>query len=66
MDPAGNGLAVWSQHDDTEDSIWVNRYDLTTTSWRTSVKIESDSGQTDYPQPSIDDFGDAWSIWQQE
>ena len=65
IDTAGNGIAVWSQHDGTEDSIWVNRYDLATTSWGTAHLIEHDEGDARTPQIAMDTLGNAMVLWYQ-
>jgi len=66
FDASNNALAVWKQADGEIFSIRAIRYEAEANSWGTSVKIESDSGQTDYPQLSIDGSGNAWAIWQQD
>jgi hypothetical protein len=65
IDTEGNGIAVWSQHDGTEDSIWVNRYDLATTSWGAASLIENDEGYARAPQVAVDSLGNAMVLWYQ-
>jgi len=66
IDTAGNGIAVWSQNDGTEDSIWVNRYDFATTSWGAASLIENDAGYARAPKVAMDSHGNAMVLWYQD
>jgi hypothetical protein len=60
MDAAGNGIAVWSQYDGTEDSIWVNHYDFSAKEWAGASLIENDTGVARAPKIAIDSHRQPW------
>jgi len=63
MDASGNALAVWSQYEGTNDSIWSNRY-VAGTGWGTAELIETDnSGNAYRPQLAMDSAGNAMAVW---
>jgi hypothetical protein len=70
FDARDNALAVWKQADVTINSavfsIRTILYDATSNRWGVSEKIETDAGQVEHPQLSIDGLGNAWAIWQQD
>jgi hypothetical protein len=65
IDANGNALAVWTQFDGTNNSIWANRY-TTGTGWGTAALIETDNaGSAFSPQIAIDVNGNALAVWGQ-
>ncbi|MFO8050666.1 MAG: hypothetical protein R6V01_03080, partial [Thermoplasmatota archaeon] len=65
IDPSGNAIAVWRQHDGTRYNIWANRYEAGT-GWGTAQLIETDnSGDAYDPQVAIDPSGNAIAVWRQ-
>lgn len=65
LDPAGNAIAVWQQHDGTRYNIRANRYDRATGLWESAQTIETGGGDGFQPDVGIDASGDAWVIWSQ-
>jgi len=68
VDASGNAIAVWHQDSSTVDSIWANRYDVTTGLWGTAVLIEADNAlghDADKPQIGVDVSGNAIAVWRQ-
>ena len=63
IDPAGNGLAVWTQFDGTRDNIWANRYSASTGLWGVAGPIENLVGDTGAPQIAIDADGNGLAVW---
>ncbi len=65
MDPLGNAIAVWSQHDGVRFNIWANRY-ATGTGWGTAVLLENmNSGGAVNPDVAMDRYGNALAVWTQ-
>ncbi|MBU1599827.1 hypothetical protein KKG61_06970 [bacterium] len=65
LDAAGNGIAVWKQHDGTWYSIWANRY-TPSTGWGQAELIETDNiGNALYPQVALDTDGNGLAVWEQ-
>jgi hypothetical protein len=65
VDPNGNAVAVWLQHDGTRYNIWSNRY-VAGTGWGTAELIETDnSGDAVYPQVAVDPSGNGAAVWEQ-
>jgi hypothetical protein len=59
-------LAVWHQLS-TQNDIWANRYSLGNGTWSSAHLIESDdSGDAEYTKIGMDNYGNAFSIWQQQ
>ncbi|OZG71566.1 hypothetical protein BTA51_19990 [Hahella sp. CCB-MM4] len=65
FDNAGNAMAIWSQSDGTETSIFTNRYSATDKSWEGPVLIEDGRGLADIPQIALDNNGNAMAVWYQ-
>jgi hypothetical protein len=63
LDSGGSALAVWAQSDGTHDSIWANRF-LVSTGWATPQLLETDAS-TDHNNPAlaIDSSGNAVAAW---
>ena len=65
MDEDGNAIAVWQQSDDTDNSIWSNRY-VVGDGWGTATVIEDDNSvEAVNPQVAVDSAGNAIAVWQQ-
>lgn len=65
MDPAGNAVAVWRQHDGTRNNIWANRYDVAN-GWGAAARIETDdAGNANSPRVVLDAAGNAIAVWHQ-
>ncbi len=65
IDINGNALAVWSQSDGSQNSIWANRY-TPAGGWGAAALIESDNaGDASNPQIAIDSSGNALAVWLQ-
>lgn len=65
VDPSGNAIAVWSQHDGTRNNIWMNRY-ISGVGWGNKEMIETDNaGDAELPQTAIDPSGCAIVVWEQ-
>jgi hypothetical protein len=58
----GNAIAVWQQHDGSNNTIRARHYIGGT--WQAPVTI-SNSGSSTYPRVAIDSSGNAIAIWQQ-
>jgi hypothetical protein len=65
MNASGNAVAVWRQSDGTRNNIWANRYTAATGLWGTAELIETDIGDTSYPQVAMDASGNAVAVWPQ-
>jgi hypothetical protein len=63
-DGSGNAIAVWTQLDNTEYSIWSNRY-TPTSGWGSAILLEADAGNSFAPKIVIDPVGSATVIWSQ-
>lgn len=61
MDPKGNAWGAWT----TEGSIFVNRYDVNTGAWNTSVIGGNSAFTIDGPQLAADGAGNAVVVWAQ-
>jgi hypothetical protein len=71
MDKNGNALAVWQQTDsDIEDqngeNIWAARFIAESSTWQSSVIIESDSGDAAAPTIAVDEQGNGIALWYQD
>ncbi|WP_158590361.1 Ig-like domain-containing protein [Noviherbaspirillum cavernae] len=64
IDANGNALAVWSQHDGVQISIWSNRY-TAGSGWGTAQLIETDAGLASEPAIAFDAKGNALAVWRQ-
>jgi len=63
IDPDGNAIVVWTQHDGYKESIWANRY-TPASGWGTAELIERDNaGDAWEPQVAMDPDGNAIAIW---
>jgi hypothetical protein len=65
IDATGNALAVWTQFDGTNYSIWANRYSASTGLWGVATRIENLAGDAEAPQIAIDTTGNALVVWRQ-
>ena len=64
VDSEGNAVAVWSQDDGATNSIYVNRFDVSTATWGSAEKIETDETNAAIsPAISIGANGDALVVW---
>ncbi len=65
VDPSGNAVAVWWQHDGTRYNIYSNRY-VSGSSWGTAELIETDNlGNAGNPQVGVNSSGNAVAVWEQ-
>jgi hypothetical protein len=62
MDGEGNAIAVWSQFDGTQYSIWSNRY-VAEIGWGDAQLIETDDGGAGSQQVAMDENGNAVAVW---
>jgi len=69
VNASGNAFAVWEQYDGSHWNIWANRYVAESRgvagSWGTATQIESNVGDANFPQVTIDRYGHAIAVWQQ-
>ena len=68
MDPYGNAIAIWMQHDGTRYDIWVNNYFSEAGAWHKPERIEFETGEAWEPQIAMDHFsshGRATAVWRQ-
>jgi len=69
VDFNSDAMAVWTQQDGVfpnfESNMYSNRYDHTTNTWGTASLLETEPGNADAPQISIDSRGNAIAVWQQ-
>jgi len=63
VDPNGDAVAVWRQHDGSVWSIYANR--LTSGVWGTPALLETGTGDAFGPQVAVDPNGDAVAVWTQ-
>jgi len=65
----GDALAVWIQVDGVfpnfESNVYWNRYDHDTDMWGTEFLLETEPGNADTPQISLDARGNALAVWRQ-
>jgi hypothetical protein len=66
-DPAGNALAVWTQNDGAQVTVWASRRATTDAAWD-APRMLSGFGQTDdrhtpAPRVAMDARGDGLAIW---
>jgi hypothetical protein len=61
----GNALAVWSQYDGTNTSIWANRFNAASNAWSGAVLIEVNPGEAYDPRIAIAPDGNALAVWRQ-
>jgi len=62
-DGLGNAIAVWSQPDGINGSIWANRYAVGS-GWGIAQPISADvSGYAARPQVAVDISGNAMAVW---
>jgi uncharacterized protein GlcG (DUF336 family) len=67
VDPSGNAVAVWRQHDGTYYTIYSNRYDALSGTWGvTAQAIEGNTGGAYAPQVAVDPAGNAVAVWYQD
>jgi hypothetical protein len=65
VDPSGNALALWVQSDNTQDSVWANRY-TPVGGWEIAELIErDDAGAASPARVVIDPRGNALAVWVQ-
>jgi hypothetical protein len=65
VDPAGNALVLWSQHDGTRYNMWSRRY-LPAFGWGGPVLLEADDGgDAVFARVAMDGSGDAIGLWVQ-
>ncbi len=65
IDNNSNALVVWQQYDDTNRSIWANRY-VAGAGWGAAELIETDNaGYANSPQIAVDSNGNALAVWRQ-
>jgi len=66
VDPSGNAVVVWFEHDGTRYNIWSNTY-TAGTGWGNATLIETnDTGSAAYPQVAVDPSGNAVAVWYQK
>lgn len=65
LDANGNALAVWVQFDGTRNNIWANRFSAASGTWGAAQLIETESGNADAPQITLDADGNAIAVWDQ-
>ena len=65
FDPNGNAMAVWSQSDGIQYSVWANRY-KPGSGWGVPELVEEEkTGGASDPQIAIDASGNALVVWKQ-
>jgi len=64
LDSAGNTIAVWSQWDGANWSIYTNRH-VPSMGWGTVDRVELSSGDAVTPQVAVDTGGNAVAVWTQ-
>ena len=65
IDPAGNAVAVWYQHDGARNNVWAVRY-ANGTGWGAPALLETDNTGNAYnPRLKIDLTGNVITVWQQ-
>ena len=64
-DKENNPIAIWVQGDGSNDSIYFNKYDATTSSWGNASLVESAAGSASYPQIAVDSDNNIFAIWAQ-
>jgi hypothetical protein len=62
VDPSGNAVAVWSQSDGVDESIYACRY-VIGTGWGAAQSIETGAGAAASPQIAMDSSGNAIALW---
>lgn len=66
INPSGQAVAVWNQHDGVNYSIYANVYNNETSAWGASLEIDYEAGGHAYfPQVVMDDMGNALAAWYQ-
>ena len=68
IDTSGNALAVWTQDDGTENSVFANRYTASNNTWGTAAVIETDNvigHSAGEPRIAIGADGNALAVWVQ-
>ncbi len=63
VDPNGDAVAVWRQHDGSVYNIYANR--LTSEVWGTPELLETGTESAGPPQVAVDPNGDAVAVWRQ-
>ena len=64
VNPSGNAIAVWKQHDGSYYSVYSNVYDRET-GWGVSEPIENlDEGHINEAQVAIDPSGNGVAVWE--
>ncbi len=66
VDANGNGVAVWEQYDGTYMSIYANRYDAKSGSWKGAELIDAGANNAGSPQVAVDVDGNAFAVWYQD
>lgn len=67
VDGEGNAIAVWSQDDGDNYSIYAKRYRISDNSWGQTQLLESiDFGDAENPQVAFDSEGNAMAVWSQD
>ncbi len=64
MDPSGNAITVWHQHDGVTNSIYANRY-VAGIGWDLAGLIENSTDSGSAPQIAMNASGTAFTIWRQ-
>jgi len=64
VDPNGNAITVWFQHDGTRHNIWANRY-TEGSGWGTAQLIETGSYDATGSIIAVDPNGNAFAVWRQ-
>jgi hypothetical protein len=66
IDANGNAIAVWSQMDSGESSIYASRYSAAAGQWNTATLLEMTTGTALTPRVAMDSTGNAIATWQQQ
>jgi hypothetical protein len=65
IDPNGNALVVWLQHDGAYANVWQRSLVGSTGSWQAAAKVETVTGSAAAPAVAMDASGNALVIWAQ-
>jgi hypothetical protein len=52
MDPAGNAIVVWTQHDGVQQNLWWARFSVDSGSWQPALRVLTDGGDDVEGDPS--------------
>lgn len=62
VDPAGNGVATWHQHDGTFSQVWASRY-AAGSGWSSPMRLDDGPGDAFGSQVAMDGAGNALAVW---